>query len=474
LRFRDGKIVAVARQTSLLDALLEPSKPISVSELTGRIKQTLESQFAEVWVEGEISNFKRHSSGHWYFTLKDAGAQVRCASFRNSNRYVRFEPHDGLAVRVRGRVSLYEPRGEYQILVASMEPVGVGALQLAFEQLKARLAAEHLFDLERKRPLPLLPRCVGIVTSPTGAAIRDMLRVLRRRNMSVRVLVAPVRVQGDGAAREIARAIEMLSSSGLVDVIIAGRGGGSLEDLWAFNEEAVARAIFASRVPVISAVGHETDVTIADFVADVRAPTPSVAAELVASAAGELRETIRQRRRDAVSAIRFRLLDARSSVRELRHDPALTAVPSRLARLIQQVDDARDHLWSSTEDRLGALRATLARHGTALAAADPRRRVLEDRARVASLASRVETLGRAAVDERRERLALLAGALSSLSPLDVLMRGYALVRDEAGHVVRSPDDVAPGERMLIRVADGELTAVRVDDDETGEGERHAR
>ena len=369
----------MSRQTSLLDALLEPPKPISVSELTGLIKQTLESQFAEVWVEGEISNFKRHTSGHWYFTLKDAGAQVRCASFRNANRYVRFDPHDGLAVRVRGRISLYEPRGEYQILVSSMEPVGVGALQLAFEQLKARLASDHLFDLERKRALPLLPRCVGIVTSPTGAAIRDMLRVLKRRNTSVRVLVAPVRVQGDGAAREIAHAIEMLSESGLVDVIIAGRGGGSLEDLWAFNEEAVARAIFASRVPVISAVGHETDVTIADFVADVRAPTPSVAAELVAAGAGELRETIRQKRRDALASMRFRLLDARSSVRELRYDPALAAIPNRLARLIQQVDDAREQVVSSSEDRLDSLRAALARRATALAAADPRRRVLEDR-----------------------------------------------------------------------------------------------
>jgi exodeoxyribonuclease VII large subunit len=451
------------RQFSLLDALLEAPRPLSVTELTGQVKQLLETRFAEVWIEGELSNFKRHSSGHWYFTLKDAGAAVRCASFRNSNRYIKFAPADGLAVRVRGRLSLYEPRGEYQILVSSMEPVGVGALQLAFEQLKSRLEAEHLFDAERKRPIPALPRRIGVVTSPTGAALRDILRVLKRRNRAVRVLISPARVQGEGSAAEIARAIERLSTSGLVDVIIAGRGGGSLEDLWAFNEEVVARAIAASLVPVVSAVGHETDFTIADFVADLRAPTPSAAAEIVAAAADEVRESVDRLRHAAVSAVRYRMLDARSATRDLRHARAMQAVPGRLARYVQATDEAREALVDGMRSRLRDARDRIALARATLGAADPRRRVLEDRARVAATSSRLAARARASVESRRERLALLAGTLSSLSPLDVLLRGYALVRDERGHVVRSPADVAPGERIRVRVADGEFNATRDDD-----------
>jgi exodeoxyribonuclease VII large subunit len=453
----------MSRQFSLLDSLLEPPKPLSVTQLTDKIKRLLEGRFAEVWVEGELSNFKAHSSGHWYFTLKDAGASVRCASFRTSNRSIRFRPEDGLAVRARGRLSVYEPRGEYQIIVDAMEPVGVGALQLAFEQLKRRLAAEHLFDADRKRPIPALPRRVGVVTSPTGAALRDILRVLRRRNRAVSVLIAPARVQGEGSAAEVARAVECLSDSGLVDVIIAGRGGGSLEDLWAFNEEVVARAIAASRVPVISAVGHETDFTIADFVADLRAPTPSAAAEIVAAAADDVLESVVGLRRSATSAVRYRLLAARSAVRELRHAAALRAVPNRVARYAQATDEARDALVAASSGRIASSRSGLRAAVSALVAADPRRRVLEDRARVRAAASRLETLVRSAVDGRRERLALLTGTLSSLSPLDVLLRGYALVRDGRGRVVRSPADVAPGERIRVRVADGEFGAVRDDD-----------
>lgn len=455
----------MTRQASLLDSLLEPPRPLSVSELTEQIRDMLESRFAEVWIEGEISNFKRHSSGHWYFTLKDSGAAIRCASFRNANRYIKFLPEDGLAVRARGRLSLYEPRGEYQILVSSLEPVGCGALQLAFEQLKSRLEAEGLFDAERKRQIPALPRCVGIVTSPTGAALRDMLRVLNRRNRAVRILLAPARVQGEGSAAEVARAIELLSSSGLVDVIIAGRGGGSLEDLWAFNEEAVARAIAASSVPVISAVGHETDFTIADFVADLRAPTPSAAAELVAAAADEVREALSRLRQAASSATRLRLLEARSSVRELRHAQAMRAVPGMLNRLVLAADEARETLVDSTRGRVSTAREAIVAARTALAAADPRRRLLEDRARTAAARTRLETLTRSAIDGRRERLALLAGTLSAMSPLDVLLRGYAIVHDEQGRIVRSPADVAPGERLNVRVADGTFSAIRTDDED---------
>src|ERR671925_61165 len=260
---------------------------LTVSEVSERIKVVLEDTFFDIWVEGEISNLRTPSSGHTYLTLKDEHSQLRAVLFKMQRRYLRFDPKDGMLVIARGRISLYEPRGEYQLVIDYLEPKGLGALQMAFEQLKARLAQAGLFDPARKRPLPILPRCIGIVTSPTGAVIRDMLQILRRRFANLHVCIYPVRVQGDGAAEEIARAIEALNGNPGIEVIIVARGGGSLEDLWAFNEESVARAIYQSRMPVISAVGHEIDFTIADFVADVRAPTPSAAAELVVAAKDE-------------------------------------------------------------------------------------------------------------------------------------------------------------------------------------------
>lgn len=451
----------MTRQPSLLDNLFEePPRAVTVSELTGQIKQLLERRFAEVWVEGEISNFKRHSSGHWYFTLKDAGAQVRCASFKNSNRSIRFRPEDGLAVRVRGRVSVYEPRGDYQILVSSMEPVGLGALQLAFEQLKARLAADGLFAEERKRPIPVVPRRVGIVTSRTGAALQDMLRVLRRRNAAVSVLLAPARVQGEGAVAEIANAIRILSESGMVDVMIVGRGGGALEDLWAFNDERVARAIAASQVPVISAVGHETDVTIADFVADLRAPTPSAAAELVASASGELRSAIDRRVREAAAAVRYRLLHARSDLRDLVTSQALGSVPAIVERRMQALDEVSETVVRITVDRVEASRKGLAAHVRMLASRDPRRRVLVERARVARASSAIPAHAQRSLESRRHSFADVRGRLTSLDPLGVLARGFAVVRNAAGRIVRAPSDVEYGEAIEIRVAGGSFGAVR--------------
>jgi len=254
-------------------------KIYTVGEITSEIKQALD-QFGIVWIQGEISNCKHHSSGHLYFSLKDARAQLKAACFRNNNRYLKFRPEDGMEVIVRGRLSVYEPRGDYQVIVEYMEPVGVGSLQMAFDQLKEKLRKEGLFEEDHKKPLPLLPRKIGIVTSPTGAAIRDMLRILERRNASLNVLIYPARVQGAGAAEEVAEGIRFLNSRDDIDVIIIGRGGGSIEDLWAFNEEVVARAVYQSELPLISAVGHEVDFTISDFVADLRAPTPSAAMEL--------------------------------------------------------------------------------------------------------------------------------------------------------------------------------------------------
>src|SRR6059058_3477266 len=301
----------------LLASLFDETEPqpVTVSELTASIRGALEKRFASVWVEGENSNFRAQNSGHWYFTLKDEFAQLRSACYRSSNQRIRFRPEDGLQVRARGRLSVYEPKGEYQLIVEALEPVGAGALQLAFEQTKARLLAEGLFATELKRAIPIFPRRIAVVTSPSGAALRDIINVISRRTRSVHLLVAPARVQGDGAAGEIARAIRFLnehharvSQESGIDVIIVGRGGGSIEDLWAFNEEVVARAIRASMIPVISAVGHETDFTIADFAADLRAPTPSAAAELVAAREDEIAALIEGLARDMLRAVRFSLM----------------------------------------------------------------------------------------------------------------------------------------------------------------------
>src|SRR5215212_5175135 len=314
----------------LFNALFDEAerKPLTVSQLTNSIRIALESRFLSVWVEGEISNFKDHSSGHWYFTLKDQNAQLRAKCFRSTNSRIRFRPANGLHVRARGKLSVYAPRGEYELVVDALDPVGAGALRIAFEQLRDRLQKEGLFAKELKRPLPVFPRRVGIVTSPTGAAIRDILNVMSRRTRTVHVLFSPARVQGESAGPDIARAIMLINqyheralregrNDDLVDVLIVGRGGGSTEDLWAFNQEEVARAIRKSTIPVISAVGHETDFTIADFVADFRAPTPSAAAEIVAAQESQIASFLVERFADMTQAIEFRLLEAKSRLQEL-------------------------------------------------------------------------------------------------------------------------------------------------------------
>src|SRR2546423_3893171 len=342
---------------SLLLSLFDETerRPLTVSELTSQVRGALENRFASVWVEGEISNFKAHTSGHWYFTIKDEGAQLKATCFRGINRAIRFRPADGLQVRVRGRMTVYEPRGAYEIIVEGLDPVGAGALRVAFEQLRERLAAEGLFDAELKRPLPLMPRRVGVVTSPTGAALRDILHVLTRRTRTVHVLVAPTRVQGAGAAREIARAIALLNAQHraalaegrfdeTIDAIIVGRGGGSVEDLWAFNEEEVARAIRASAIPVISAIGHETDVTIADFAADVRAATPSAAAEIVAAHEDEMHAVVSALTRDLVRTVKYRLLDERTRVQDAAMSYGFDEVRARLRALGEQTNETARRL----------------------------------------------------------------------------------------------------------------------------------
>ena len=447
-------------QLTFLEQLMQQRRALSVSELTARLKTLVEGAFVEVLVEGEISNFRRHTSGHWYFTLKDKTAALRCACFRMQNRLIRFAPEDGLSVSARGRLSVYEARGEYQLVVEYLEPVGVGALQLAFEQLKSKLSAEGLFDADRKRPLPLLPRCIGVVTSSTGAAVRDIVRVLRRRNEAVSVLIAPARVQGEGAAFEIAQAIRLLSSRAEVDVIIVGRGGGSTEDLWCFNDERVARAIFNSQVPIISAVGHETDFTIADFVADLRASTPSAAAELVAAAHDEISARIAGLQSDLNRALRYRMLELRSRVSELESSRAFDSVQMKIRNTSQRLDDATHSLESLLRGSIKARRAGLGDLVLRLSAADLRRALIEKRAALSLLAGRINTNVRAKLDQGKERLAIGAGKLTSLSPLAVLARGYAIAFDEHGRVIKRAIDVQSGSRVNIKVSDGTFAAVK--------------
>jgi exodeoxyribonuclease VII large subunit len=451
-----GRVKRLMSQQTFLQLLFQDRQALSVSELTARIKIMLEGEFLDVWIEGEVSNFRRHPSGHWYFTLKDEGAMLRCASFRMQNRLIRFTPEDGISVRARGRLSLYEARGEYQLLVDYLEPAGIGALQLAFEQLKERLAAEGLFDQERKRPLPLLPRSIGIVTSPSGAAVRDILRVLRRRNEAVSVSIAPARVQGDGAAHEIARAIELLNERGQVDVIIVGRGGGSVEDLWCFNEECVARAIYESRVPVISAVGHETDFTIADFVADLRASTPSAAAEVVAMARDEILARLGGMTIDCAHALKYRLLELQNQLSELQASRAFDTVTGQIHGLAQSFDSTVYSMESAVRSAIRSRRARLDRGATRLRESDIRRKLIAGHGALALLTERLRSAEQAARDKEGEKFSVATGKLQSLSPLAVLARGYAIAFDSKGSIIKRAADVASGERIRIRVAEGEI------------------
>jgi len=442
-------------------------RPLSVSELTSQVRGAIENRFASVWVEGEISNFRPAASGHWYFTVRDEGAQLRATCFRGVNCRIRFRPSDGLLVRVRGRMTVYEPRGEYELLVEALDPVGAGALRVAFEQLKDRLAAEGLFDESLKRELPILPRRVGVVTSPTGAAVRDIIRAVGRRTRTVSILLAPTRVQGEGAGAEIAGAIRALNEhharalkegdrEECVDVIIVGRGGGSSEDLWAFNEEEVARAIRASAVPVISAVGHETDFTIADFAADVRAATPTAAAEIVAEREDEIGDYVERMTHGLVNAARYRVLAGRARVQEAAMSPGFDEVRARLRVAREELTDARRRLECHAADlNRGARRrldAATARLSPArMAAAASRARV---RLEVGGAA--LETAARARLDEARSRLAVTAAALDAMSPLAVLGRGYALAQDSRGRVLRTSRGVAAGKAVRVRLAEGAL------------------
>jgi exodeoxyribonuclease VII large subunit len=442
-------------------------RPLSVSELTSQVRGALENRFASVWVEGEISNFRPAASGHWYFNVRDESAQLRATCFRGVNSRIRFRPSDGLLVRVRGRMTVYEPRGEYELLVEALDPVGAGALRVAFEQLKERLAAEGLFDESLKRELPLLPRRVGVVTSPTGAAIRDIIRTIERRTRTVSILLAPVRVQGEGAGTEIARAIRALNEHHLravaegrgeecVDVIIVGRGGGSSEDLWAFNEEEVARAIRASAVPIISAVGHETDFTIADFAADVRAATPTAAAEIVAEREDEIGDYVERLTHGLVNAARYRVLAERARVQEAAMSSGFDEVRMRLRVAREELSDARHHLECHAGDLNRAARRRLEEVLRRLTPARMAAAASRQRVRLTVGGAALESSARARIDDARSRLAVAAAALDAMSPLAVLGRGYALAQDERGRVLITSSGVRAGERVHVRLSEGAL------------------
>lgn len=438
---------------------LAPQRRIfSVSELNLEIKNLIEKRFPDVWVTGEVSNFRAATSGHLYFTLKDATAQIRAVCFRNQARYLKFRPRDGLAVIARGHLSVYEARGEYQLYVDFLEPAGVGALQLAFEELKAKLQAEGLFDPARKRPLPVLPRTIGIVTSPTGAVIRDMLRVLRRRFRNMNVLVYPVKVQGDGAVEEIVAGLEYFSKSRAADVVIIARGGGSLEDLWAFNEEAVARAIARCAVPVISAVGHETDFTIADFVADLRAPTPSAAAELVVHRKEDFAAELAHRTRRMTQVVRLKLSELRQALTELRMHRVFQTLTTRLRERAQLVDELVAEMHRLTRRRLHAAQQEWVAASQGIVRYDFRRLLRLKRAALDERATRLETHFRGFLVERRNRLTQVEALLRERSPLTILNRGYSITRDAAGHIVRDAARVEIGDDVAIRLARGELGA----------------
>jgi exodeoxyribonuclease VII large subunit len=432
-----------------------------VHELVAQIRGFVEQQYSDVWIEGEISNYRPAPSGHMYFTLKDADAQIPVVLFRRQALLLRFRPEDGLHVLVRGRVSVYDQRGQMQLVAETMEPVGAGSLQIAFEQLKERLKSEGLFDPARKRPLPPFPRTVGIVTSPSGAVIRDFLNIVSRRHSGLNVLLCAASVQGEFAAGEIVSALECLNASRMVDVIVIARGGGSLEDLAAFNSERVARAIAASELPVVSAVGHETDFTIADFVADLRAPTPSAAAELITEAQHRIAEHLARLNARLDRAAHFQLLQARQRFTRVPAARAESRVMTALHRLEQRLDDANLRMeaslnWQIRERHrhVAELSATVLRH-------DPRQQLAHARQHLAAGATRMGHAMHRTLHEQRAHLNSLDARLRSLSPLAVLERGYAMVLDARGALVRSIGQVHAGDTFTTRLSDGAFTS-RVD------------
>jgi len=432
------------------------TRALSVSELNHQARHLLEASFLQVWVEGELSSLSRPSSGHWYFSLKDKKCQVRCAMFRSFNQRVREIPKEGDQVRIRGKVTLYENRGDFQIIVEQIEPAGAGALQQAFEALKARLQLEGLFDTARKKPLPDLPHHIGVITSPTGAAIHDILTVLARRCPAIPVTLYPTAVQGKAATNDIVRAIEAANAHDVADVLIIGRGGGSLEDLWCFNEEAVARAIASSRLPTVSAVGHEVDVTIADFVADLRAPTPSAAAEKISPDQSAWIKQLRESELRLAGATRRALTRIETS---LRHLSARLRDPRReLMDKAQRMDELDVRLGKAIRQRLERSGTRATHLAQRLSLQSPGRRLADSQSSLSNLNERLAASINQRLDRQNNRLEHLAQTLNVVSPLATLGRGYAIVQDQSGGIVRAAEDLKSGESITARVSTGRIEA----------------
>jgi exodeoxyribonuclease VII large subunit len=430
----------------------------SVRDLVATVRTALEREYTDVWIGGEISNYRPAESGHLYFTLKDGEAQLRVVVFRTQARLLRFRPENGMEIVARGRVTVYESRGELQLIAEYLEPKGAGALQIAFEQLKAKLAAEGLFESANKKPIPALPRCIGIVTSARGAAIHDMLNVMRRRHASANLLIYPAQVQGEAAASEVAAGIRYFNKSRKVDVIVIARGGGSLEDLAAFNNEGLARAIFSSEIPVISAIGHETDFTIADFVADLRAPTPSAAAEMVIAARQQLDNEISSLTRRLEHGIRYRLMLNRSRFQELGEHRAVMRITDAIRRREQRLDDLSARLLASQRESLQGCRRRLELAAVRVRHHDLRRQFQSMQKDLHGLASHLPRVIRTRLFALRARLDQASARLDALSPLKILERGYAVVFDAAGVPISDAGKVRAGDALRVSLAKGSLGA----------------
>ena len=442
------------------DLFPKVAKILSVAELTRAIRGTLETKFGAVWVQGEVSNYKLHPSGHQYFTLKDQRAQIACVIFRNAMAPLRVPLTDGAQVQVYGNVSVFEARGQYQLSVQIVQTRGAGLLQAKFEALKRKLEAEGLFEAARKRALPKFPARIGIITSPSGAAVRDILNVLRRRAPGVHVLISPVRVQGIGAAAEIATAIRELSEPNeswpRLDLIVLARGGGSIEDLWEFNEEIVARAIFHCAMPIVSAIGHEVDFTIADFVADLRAPTPSAAAELIVPDFTEVNRRIDELAACLHRCLRNFLAHQQTRLRFLSERALARELVKRIREAQQQIDFTRENLRRSAQQRLGDARTRFANFANLIKSRNPQREVIALRKGFADLQKRFGTLAPRSLDQARQRFSRLEGILAALGPEATLRRGYSITTDSAGKVIRTVKLVRPKMKIRTRVSDGEI------------------
>ncbi|MCL6744581.1 exodeoxyribonuclease VII large subunit [Kosakonia sp. R1.Fl] len=426
----------------------------TVSRLNQSVRLLLERELGQVWISGEISNFTQPASGHWYFTLKDDTAQVRCAMFRNSNRRVTFRPQHGQQVLVRANITLYEPRGEYQIIVESMQPAGEGLLQQRYEQLKAKLAAEGLFDQQFKKPLPSPAHCVGVITSKTGAALHDILHVLKRRDPSLPVVIYPTAVQGEDAPAQIVRAIELANAREECDVLIVGRGGGSLEDLWSFNDERVARAIFASRIPVVSAVGHETDVTIADFVADLRAPTPSAAAEIVSRNQLELLRQVQAMQQRLEMSMDYYLAGRNRRFAQVHHRLQQQHPQLRLARQQTVLERLQQRMHNALDNQLKRASVRQQRTVQRLNQQNPQPRIHRAQSRIQQLEYRLSQNVRDRLSSTRERFGSAITHLEAVSPLATLARGYSVTTAIDGKVLKQTKQVKAGDKLTTRLNDG--------------------